>query len=246
MKLPLIDVFSKPYVKKTYREATEEEINYQIEKNGGFNIADLSVEDKIIAKVNTPLEAANYISTVTIDNALDSHIDDALLNSVEFKQARKMMPAKTPPALLKQKTNSSPEVRAKANAEINNFGVVLAEEQFLFHGGQWDHTLGAIQTTTPLSTSFCPQVALRNADHNGKAFNNERIDILVLKAKEAKTKAFVYNRRGRLKNEKEVILSAGADITVKKITKISDNYACSLDGTVVKEVPVYVIEAEIS
>lgn len=116
----------------------------------------------------------------------------------------------------------------------------------MFHAGaaQWQPSF---VTTRPLSTSFCPDVALRNAEHKGKAYHNGRIDLFVLQAHQPATAVFVFRReRTNLGHENEVLFAAGAQVVVTRSDLIRTDYHVSLDGNNYKSIPIYVHHALIT
>ncbi len=131
--------------------------------------------------------------------------------------------------------------------------VVAANEPFkrrpLFHGGHWASDNPTITTSRPFSTSFCPQVALRNAEWKGKAYDAGRVDLMVVCVTQPKTKAYAYSREGNHGNEKEVVFASGATLTRVRETYIADIPVSKVTSgiqTEEKVVPAYVVEVEIS
>ena len=101
-------------------------------------------------------------------------------------------------------------------------------------------------TDRPLSTSLCPQVALRNADHNGKAYEAGRIDLLVIRVAESATKAFAYKRKGMaLGHENEVVFAAGAGLSWFSETLVRKDYPAVKAFHDSKDVPAYVLEIDL-
>ncbi|MGU3847378.1 hypothetical protein ACVZHT_38210, partial [Vibrio diabolicus] len=78
--------------------------------------------------------------------------------------------------------------QSDVDADINSIGKTLSDGQFLFHGGLWFSSCeNEVTLRKPFSTSFCPQVALRNAEWRGKAYDQGQIDLLVLRVSNPKT-----------------------------------------------------------
>jgi len=245
----IIDIFSTPYEVWSTREATRDEM-LKIFKEKGYFLS--VVRDRLIEVIDTPLKAAKYIAKVSIDDELERFIDEMLEHSDAYKLMRQKMPSKTPKGLADyQKRYSKCDFR-EVDQAINSYGDLLAEGQYLFHGGLWpDHMGTQFTTTRPLSTTFSPQVALQNAEFYGKAYDANRIDLFVLYVKNPKTKVFVFRRKGTmLGHEKEVLFASGATLVLKNRYLIRNDYSiCKcIDGirTVKKEVPIYVLEVEIS
>lgn len=131
----------------------------------------------------------------------------------------------------------------------------LSDGQYLFHGGFIPIKIGETFTTIrPFSTSFCPQVALRNAEWAGKAYDAGEVNLIVLRTVNSQTKVFCFRINGTNKgHELEILFAAGAKITFRNKVKITDGQAykyCSQyaggGGLLKKEIPFYLVEADIS
>lgn len=247
MNLPIVNVFSKSYEIWNKRKASQQEIldNYRV--HGYF--AD-TVNDQLRETISTFFDAAYYMARIGVDNALGSHIDDQLDSCLNYKSWRQAMPSRTPAALAKYQKNYPTFDVGAVNHEINNIGALLSEEQCLFHGGFWGFNKSSVTLSTPFSTSFCPQVALRNAEWSGKAFDAGEVHIFVLRASRPRTNVFVYRRKGtKHGNENEVLFASGAHLTLIKRHFVSSDYSVSkFDkyGLTTKKVPIYVLEISIS
>lgn len=243
MILPLVDPFSQPYEAWTTRTPSIEEI-MEIQKRTGK--VSLHVNDQLIARVTTGLEAANHIGRVGMDNGLGNHINDTLDSDSSYPVWRREMPSSTPPGLKNYKSSYPAYDAAQVNSEIDTHGAFLSPGQVLFHAGVWpDRNL--LVTDRPLSTSFCPQVALRNAEHKGKAYDANRIDLIVLRVAASATKAFAYKRKGlRLGHENEVLFAAGASLSLISQTLVRPDHPVGKAHCSEKRVPLYVLEIELS
>ncbi|ELO6156186.1 hypothetical protein QVL04_005187 [Escherichia coli] len=237
MNLPLINVFETPY---------------EIWKNDGssFNQGiEPALENRLVKSINNHFDAAEHILKAVMDIPLQNHIDTYLRSSKPFKTWLTQMPSRTPKPLSDYKNKYPNYNQNQVDEAINSIGVQPPEEQILFHGGLFDD-FGDYPTNKPLSASFCPQVALRNVEHFGKAYDRGQIDIFVLKVKSPSTNVFIYNPRNKLGHEKEVLFASGANLKFIKRTLVRDNYKVVKVGsntrTLEKEVPVYVVEIEIS
>ncbi|HAS0829228.1 TPA: hypothetical protein I3313_004251, partial [Enterobacter hormaechei subsp. hoffmannii] len=101
-------------------------------------------------------------------------------------------------------------------------------------------------TDRVLSTSFCPKVALNNGEWRGKAWDANRLDLIVIKTNATKTKAFVYDKElAGHGHELEVLFAKGA--TLKFISesqalknRVAHKYQCAP-----KNINTYVIYAEL-
>ncbi|MFM4908542.1 hypothetical protein ACEUCM_05815 [Aeromonas dhakensis] len=247
MSLPLVNVFSEEYRKYSYRKATKEEGLAFLREHG---YCSNDVRDKLLECIWFAQEAAEYMCRVGADNGLESFIDHALDKSINFEKMISSMPSETPSVLLDYKTSPVLTNPSEVDHAIDVHGRCLSDGQYLFHGGNFDDFKDDLVTKRPLSTSFCPQIALRNAEWCGKAYRAGKVDLLVLKVTNPKTKVFVYDRAGEHSNEKEILFSSGASLVVKKIKTVKfDHRVYATDilwETVEKHVPCSLIEVEIS
>jgi hypothetical protein len=218
--------------------------------NKGFPVIGASqVNDKLIEVVSTHAEAATRMLRQRADNGLEGHIDRALDASTEYRDLRDLMPPNEPEALSSYQGEFSEHTWAMADEAIKAHGVEMAEGQFLFHGGCWASESTIFTTSRPLSTSFCPQVALRNAEWRGKAYDAGRVDLMVVCVRQPKTKAYAYSREGNHGNEKEVVFASGAQLTRVRETHVADIPVLKVTSGIQMEekvVPAYLVEVEIS
>lgn len=244
MILPLINNFVLPYEKWSTRQPTQQESLDCYQKNGHFLPF---VNDKLEESVSSPFEAACYMARKGADNALENYIDEQLDNSSEYKIWRQCMPSKTPDAIRRFQQEYPNYDQFEVDYEINKNVNILSDGQFLFHGGSWPSGTARVKLNKPFSTSFCPQVALRNAEWRGKAYDAGQIDLFVLRAVRAKTNVFVYRRKGtKMGNEKEVLFSSGAELTLVNKTLIKEDCLATKYQCPDKRIPIYVIEVDIS
>lgn len=239
LSLPLVDTFYPPYEKWETRPPTIEEMK----ASGNFH---QQIKVRLEATVASAHDAAVYMGGVGADNGLGNFINEALDHSAACKSWRQAMPSKTPDVLSGYQKSYPHCDFAQVSAEIEATGHVLSEGQCLFHAGLWPG--GARLTTNrPLSTSFCPQVALRNADHLGKGYDAGGIDLFVLRATRPRTKVFAYKRKGtNLGHENEVLFATGADLTLVSTVVVNTNYPAGRWGLPDKRISVRVLAVEIS
>lgn len=249
MNLPLINICPFPYEVWSTREASQNEMMEHYKKNGYFSNM---INDELKYIVTNPLDSAKHIATVAVDNRLSQLINDALDNDKNYRSLRNTMPSQTPAELFKYQKEYPHYNPLKVDTEINNVGCTLSEGQFLFHGGRWlgSHT-NEFVTERPLSTTFCPQIALRNAEFRGKAYDNDRIDILVLKVENPVTNVFAFRRKGtNMGHENEILFASGAKLHLYQEHLIRENYKVEKASQgldiIEKEVPIYVLEVGIS
>lgn len=236
--LPLIDIFTSntPITIQDKMETTQE-----------------SLQSKANSTLKDYQQAILYTLETFSTREMEIFITDALkVKQQEFKQWRNCMPSKIPDALSKYKNSYRKCDFQKVDEEINNIGYKLSEEQQLIHGGLWSDLSAKTPTNRPLSTTFCPKVAIVETLHHGKAYDNNRIDIIILTVVNPNTNVYVFNQsRGKLKHEKEVLFASGATLTKKNEIQIEEKYLVykydkNLGKRKKKTVPVYIIEADIS
>ncbi|WP_303749740.1 hypothetical protein [Stenotrophomonas pigmentata] len=239
MSLPLVDTFFPAYEKWETRHPTLEEMLASDNPHRSIRV-------RLEATVANAHEAATYIGRVGADNGLGNVINGALDNSVAFKHWRQAMPSKTPDELSRYQKSYPYCDFAQVSAEIEAIGQVLSEGQCLFHAGLWPGD-DRLTTDRPLSTSFCPQVALRNADHLGKGYDAGRIDLFVLRATSPRTNVFAYKRKGtNLGHENEVVFASGANLKLVSTGLVSTNYPAGKYGFPNKRISVRVLAVDIS
>lgn len=248
-KVGIVDVFATPYEIWSERNTSIEEAVEIANSTGVSAIEALRVKDKLIEVISTPTEAAGHMLRKHADNGLEFHIDRALDASAEYHDLRDLMPPNVPDALTSYQTEYPEHDDLLVDAAIKANGVEIAEGQFLFHGGHWPSEGSTHTTSHPFSTSFCPQVALRNAEWGGKAYEAGRVDLMVVRVVQPKTKAYAYSRDGDHGNEKEVVFAIGANLTRVRETYINDISVSKITPSLEefkKDVPAYVVEVEIS
>ncbi|OCH19089.1 hypothetical protein [Aliivibrio logei] len=245
MSLRIVNTFSSVYESWSTRDATQQENIEHYEREGSFLPF---VNDKLIAVISDHFSAAEYMAEIGADNGLENHIDKFLDQDSNYKSWRSHMPSRTPRSITKFQQSYPNYIQSDVDTEINMIGKTLSEGQFLFHGGCWFNSRNnKVVLNKPFSTSFCPQVALRNAEWGGKAYDESRIDLFVLRVTNPKTNVFAYKRKGtRMGNEKEVLFATGAEVRLRSRTLIRDDYVVGKYGYSSKKVPIYVIEVDIS
>lgn len=248
-KVGLIDVFSQPYEVWTRRRNSHQEALDLVLNHGVHPSQALEVNDKRIAVVATAVEAAARLLEERVDNGLERHVEAALDSSAEYQTLRGLMPAVEPPALSAYQGSFTEQDWIPADAAIKSNGVEMAEGQFLFHGGLWSSDSNTFITTRPFSTSFCPQVALRNAEWCGKAYDSDRVDLMVVRVTRSTTKAYAYSLNGDHGNEKEIVFASGAVLRRVRESQLADMPVYKMTpqlATLKKLVPAYLVEVELS
>ena len=245
-KLPLVNVFEKPYELWEERDQTFEEMR----QSGNFH---KRVKVKLKAKLHNHVDAAKHMIVEVVDNQLDRFIKDYLNQSASYKQMRTQMPSKTPKSLSDYQRKFQSATFEQVSIDINNCGQILSYGQYLFHGGLCPINIGeSFITGRPFSTSFCPQIALRNAEWGGKAYDAGEVNLFVLRTVNSQTKTFCFRLNGTDKgHEAEVLFAAGAKITLRNKVKIKNGKAykaCSQypSRDLEKEIPFYLVEVDIS
>lgn len=247
MNLPIIDPFSPiPFQKWSQRNLSVDEM-MEVQRTTG-RIA-YTANDQLLAEVHTPLEAAHYIVQEGADNSLGAFINNALDAPGAHKVWRDQMPGRTPPGIAKYQSQYPYYDRAAVDAEVHTHGVFLPVGQVLFHGGLWPIGANSMLTTTePFSTSFCPQVALRNGEHWGKAYNAGEIHLFAVRIENPSVRAFVFRRRGTNQgHENEVLFASGIQLRLINKTLIRNDYPASGGFDTPRiQIPAYVLEVGLS
>ncbi|WP_415578118.1 hypothetical protein [Gluconobacter japonicus] len=246
----IVDVFLRSYEQWSYRDATNKELSSRL-KAGRPLIEAMHVKDSREVSVSTSFEAASYILRTGSDNGLKNHIDQALAQSAEYAALRRRMPQPDPHALIAYQNRFTEDDMAAADIAIEQYGITLADGQILFHGGFWKNPPDTILTTSrPFSTSFCPQVALRNAEWKAKAYHAGEINLMVVRVHRPQTKAYILRLDGEKGNEKEVVFASGAKLALMNKTFICQTRVygewSSNGGSPSKDVPAFVLEVNIS
>ena len=242
--LPLVNVFKYPYELWDTRDQTIDEMR----QSSNFHER---VKVKLNARIQNHNEAAEHILLKVVDNQLEHFIKDYLNSSVSFNNMRKGMPSRTPKSLSDFQRKFQSNDFKQVTIDINNIGKKLSEGQYLFHGGLWPRGAGkSFITKRPLSTSFCPQIALRNAEWAGKSYYAGEINIFVLRVVNPQTNVFCFRINGTDKgHEVEVLFASGAQLTLRRKTLIKTDgsvYIACRERTLKKEIPFYLLEVDIS
>lgn len=220
--LPLVNVFYPAYQKQMP----------QMSGTGG------------LLTVSSMFDAACHMARVGSDQPMSSFIDAALYNSASFRLWRQAMPSRTPLSLLAYQRKNLLTGQNSLNSAIASSNALLSAGQELIHGGKLSSNLGVLTTSRPLSTTFCPEVAMRNAEWRGKAYHDGELNLNVIKVATSKTNAFSFRIRGtKFCHEKEVLFASGAKLTFKSKICVNNSYTVSawVGGRMLsKNVPVYV------
>lgn len=196
--------------------------------------------------ISTALEAANHIAVHYPDNGLGNYVCSVLDASADYSAWIKAMPTKKPKAIATYQSNYDRRDDAAVNSDILTYGDTLNIGQLLFHGGHWTGGTGTAVMSRPLSTTFSPNVAFASALWKAKAYDAGRLDLIVLKTTTAATKAYVFNGRGNLSHEREVLLPADTTLKFVHETCLQTAYNVTKVGFRDKTIPIYVVEVEVS
>lgn len=245
--LPVVNIFNSSYELWSKRDATFDEIK----ESGNIH---LMIKERLLLKICNHIDAAKYIISKQHDDAFEDFIETQLDTSIEFNNMRGEMPSQTPKSLSDHQIKYQEHNFHMVSSDINHIGKKLSTGQILYHGGFWPEYYGEeFVTNRPFSTSFSPQMALRNAHWRGKSYDADEINLFVLRVTTPKTNVFTYRIKGTDKgHEKEILFAAGARLTLKSKTLIEKNtmvYKVNPQNTLQvleKEVPSYMLEVDIS
>jgi hypothetical protein len=245
--LPFISPFAQPYEVWTSRDATHEEMLASMQA-GQFAF---TVNDKLVARITNEYEAAEYMANCGgVDNGLEFHIDRVLAADPVFQQWLRAMPETTPAALEAYRHEYPLDDYGLVDLAIRTHGASLSADQLLFHGGHIEFpSNGKLVTTRPLSATFCPQVALREAEWRGKAYEAGLVCIYLLRVRSSDHKVFVFDPDASDKgNEKEVLLTAGTKLNLRSARVLRNDYTVQRwkdMRTESKSVPFYLCEVDV-
>lgn len=197
-------------------------------------------------QISTALDAANHIAVNYPDNALSNYVCNVLDASADYKAWIKAMPTTKPKAIATYQTKYDKRDDAAVDSDIIAYGDTLHVGQILFHGGHWTGGTGSAVMTRPLSTTLNPNVAFVSALWKAKAYDAGRLDLLVLKTNTATTKAYVFNGRGNLSHEREVLLPANTTLAFVRETCLLKDLNVTKVSFPDKTIPVYVVEVDVS
>lgn len=245
MSLPIVNPFAHPYRIWSKREPSFEEMTAHMQNFGRMMP---SVNDELLKEIDSPIKAGMYMAECGANSGLGHHVESFLDHDTNYKCWRSAMPSKTPIAIADYQQKYPRYNAVAVTGEISTHGHILSDGQFLFHGGLWPGgSSSQFVTNRPFSTSLCPQVALRNAEFGGKAYDAGAIHLFVLRATDPTTKTFVFRRSGtKHGHENEVLFAAGAKLNLLNITLIRQHCKVTKHEHVDMTVPVYILEVSIS
>ncbi|MBQ4836792.1 hypothetical protein [Pseudoalteromonas luteoviolacea] len=243
MKLDLINVFEQPYEFCKYTELSSEEMDRYFEEHNEIK----TVRKEFLYEIKTHFDAAKHIADKLCDSHLESHIDRHLQSDSKFKKLLNKMPKLTEQIKL-HKTGYNSCNESQLIKEMSSLCYSLSDGQVLFHGG---HLLKNGQEEVildrPLSTSFCPQIALRNAQWRNKAGEAGVLELYILTLRDSNTNVFVFdpnNQDDEKRHEKEVLFQRGLSLKLKSRIKVKD-HEFSMPGKKIRY-PINLVELEAS
>lgn len=219
----IVQPFARPYESWIYRSATSEELAAHMTA-GEFLI---EVKDRMVARVTDEVEAAYCLAMRGgIDIGLENHIESVLRSDPTFAGWRAAMPTVVPLDIAVYKHDYENSCLGKVNHSIREVGTTIGVGQRLFHGGYlpFDGN-GELPLSRPLSTTFCPQVALRSAEWRGKAFDSNGVWLYLVRIVASENFAFVFDPdAAELGNEKELLFSAGPTLRLRSTSTLRKSY----------------------
>ncbi|MDN7125208.1 hypothetical protein J6I90_09975 [Pseudidiomarina sp. 1APP75-32.1] len=246
----MVNVFEREFEVWNQREASTEELELSLTETGK---PIFKMRDGLLYTLGSHSQAAEHILNVVTDRELEDFVEEALKASNPYKELRRCMPSKTPKSISNYQRNYTKFDSTQVTADINSIGCKLSSGTTLFHGGSWPKgEIESFTTTRPLSTSFCPQVALNNALCSGKAYDADQVQLFVLRVKNPQSNVFVFRSSGsQLGHEKEVLFASGAVLTLREKSMVRDDFVVNKVEEVTtklleKKVPAYVLKLDIS
>ena len=247
---PSINLFSTPYEVWETRKPTKDEIQRSLEEEGRYPH---EVKVRLLESIDDPISAALYsIHKHGACNRFEGFIDRQLESSNEYAVLRQSMSSKTPRSITGNQNKYAASEFTQVADDIESHGCTVGVGTVLFHGGFWPPEKDSLFVTErPFSTSFSPQIALRNAMWRGKAFDSGELHLLLIRVTGPEVNAFATRFKGTSKgHEKEVVFAPGATIYLKNKTLVNDCYEIrKMNNDLseeVKNISVFLLEAEIS
>lgn len=233
-KVEKIDILEKAFDILKNRKATKEDL-----KDRASTLLIIAGVEEKIGEVDNYFDLAKE---TILGNINSNQIDEKLKSDKNYKKAQSR---KTPKKLLDYQKTNDKSLQEDANNEVKNKGVILSKNQVLFHGGNLKNQTDSTTTKETLSTTLNPYVAISNALHRGKAFEDGELHLNILTTKDDYIKAFVFNNRTKMSHEREVLLENNLQITKTKETFIKELEATDIKGNI-KKIAVKVVEQEIA
>lgn len=209
-------------------------------------------DDYYDCKLSTAYQAATHAAkTFGCDQGLSFHTDDALKKQCSWLS---FMPKVLPDVLDSYQCGSSFCSLNQVSEAINLNGCLVTAGQFLFHGGKWPvgYLRGAMfETIRPLSTTLCPNIAMGVPQFHGRAYQNNALDLFVLRVRKPRIKAFFFDHEDTDSgHEKELVFSRGVKLTLvscKEVRTIPvSDFVIGSRSCDSKDVPLRVLEVDLS
>ncbi|MCL9674577.1 hypothetical protein [Citrobacter sp. MNAZ 1397] len=249
MNIKSINPFGVPHDIWKTREPTNEE-SLEMIKQGIWKPC-VSINIQIDKTICHPMDAAEFLAANQHESRLDRFVAKFLDTSDEYSKWLSLMPSFVPIELLDYQDSYPPNDFNIIDQAVKTYGILLPDGQFLFHGGLWPsdkhgNPSSTFVTDRVLSTSFCPKVALNNGEWRGKAWDANRLDLIVIKTNATKTKAFVYDKElAGHGHELEVLFAKGATLKFISESKAFKNRVANKYQCAPKNINTYVIYAEL-
>lgn len=229
MTLPLINQFLFPFEIWQTRSPTQHDIAQRLENGWPIPLCMQPVNIIQLDKVDTADKAVKYISDGRYNNQIENCIERSLNDIKSFySHARQFMPRTTPDILSQYQRLYSSRIDMLKVDDALNSGGILANNQILFHGGGIVSSTSVGDTYTinrPLSTSLCPVKAFSVGLFDGKYYNQDQVNLVILTVKNITKKAFIFRINGTNKgHEKEVLLSTGTKLEVTSKSTLVQNF----------------------
>ena len=240
----VVNPFDPPYEIWSERPMTPQEMLDYAKEFGHFAS---TIKNQLLGRISNPVEAAKHMVEEAVDEKLNSHLQDGIDSSSSYDSWRRAMPRQTPPAIAKYQKHFPDYDSSAVDDAIFQIDFRLPLGQALFHGGIWPNSSSnSLVTDRPLSTTLLPSVALRNAEHKGKAYHAGEIQLMVLTIRDLSIRSFVFRKSGTLLgHEHEVLLPSGIKLTIRNRICVREDYPSGLDGIRTKPIPGVVLEVDV-
>lgn len=223
MTLPLIDLFSTPYVDRFKGSCVE-----------------------------SPYQAAIYAANnISAPQGLSFHIEHAMARYPSWLSYMPEITPEAIAEY--QGDSSHCDLNAVSEAINSNGCTIAAGQYLFHGGKWPVGSIrGAMfETIRPLSTTLCPNIATGVPLYHGRAYHNNGLDLFVLRVREPRIRAFFFNNQDSdTGHEKELVFARGLRLTLVsceeiRMIPVSDYFIGGLSFDT-KDVPLRVLEVDIS
>lgn len=195
-------------------------------------------------EIDNPIKAVSKIVLEQNIEVFDNELEKFFENNHSVKEWKRKFSSEFSQNIKNYQEYNSNYDKNELNEEIKEIGLIIPNNQYLFHGGLLDLRNDEKRILErPFATSILPSIALFNAIIGSKAYDNGKIELLILLAGTIKTKAIIlFQDDLSLSHEVEVLFASGLELTVIGIVRAIENFKVkNAEETKEKEVPVDIV-----